>query len=92
MDGMVGPGGLPPSAPKDPLKTFLLMLSNAEDRVALQVQALESCVTCDQEFYGGDHSGMGDEVEETSDVLLEENKVVSGVVLLKYLPNMSKKR
>ena len=35
---------------------------------------------------------MGDEVEEPSDVLLKENKVVSGVVLLKNLPNVSEKR
>ena len=68
------------------------MLSNAENRVVLQVQALESCVACDQEFHCGDHSGMGDEVEEPSDVLLKENKVVSGVVLLKNLPNVSEKR
>ena len=70
----------------------LLMLSNAENRIVLQVQALESCVTCDQEFHCGDHPGMGDEVEEPSDVLLKENKVVSGVVLLKNLPNVSEKR
>ena len=68
------------------------MLSNAENRVVLQVQALESCVTRDEEFHCGDHTGMGDEVEEPGDVLLKENKVVSGIVLLKNLPNVSEKR
>ena len=89
---MIRARGLAPASPKDPLKAFLLVLSNAENRVILQIQALESSVSCDQEFNGGDHAGVGDEVEEPCDVLLKEDKVVRGVVLLKYPPNMAKKR
>ena len=36
--------------------------------------------------------GMGDEVEEPGDVLLKEDKVVRGVILLKNLPDASEKR
>ena len=54
---MIGTRGLAPATTKDPLKTFLLVLSNAENRVVLQVQALESSVACDQEFNSGDHTG-----------------------------------
>ena len=68
------------------------MLSNAKNRVVLQIQALETSVSCDQEFNGGDHAGVSDEVKEPSDVLLKEDKVVRGVILLKYLPNMAKER
>ena len=89
---MIRARGLAPASPKDPLKAFLLVLSNAENRVILQIQALESSVACDQEFDSGDHAGMCDEVEETSDVLLKEYEVVRGIVVLKYLPNMAKER
>ena len=70
---MIGSRGLAPASTKDPLKTFMLVLSYAENRIVLQVQALECSVTCDQEFNSGDHTGMGDEVEEPGDVLLKED-------------------
>ena len=35
---------------------------------------------------------MGDEVEEPGDVLLKEDQVVRRVILLKNLPDASKKR
>ena len=54
------------------------MLSNAENRVVLQVQALESSVACNQEF--NNHTGMCDEVEEPGDVLLKEDEVVRRVI------------
>ena len=87
---MVGTRGLAPATSKDPLKTFLLVLSNAENRVVLQVQALESSVACNQEF--NNHTGMCDEVEEPGDVLLKEDKVICGIILLKYLPDVSEER
>ena len=89
---MVGARGLAPATTKDPLKTFLSVLSNAENRVVLQVQALGSSVACDQEFHSGDHAGMCDEVEEPVDVLLKEDQVIGGIILLKYLPDVSKER
>ena len=89
---MIRSRGLTPASTKDPLKTFLLVLSNAENRVILQIQALEISVACDLEFNSGDHAGMCDEVEESGDVLLKEYKVVREVIVLKYLPNMAKER
>ena len=70
---MIRSRGLAPATAKDTLKTFLLMLSHAENRVILQVQALESSVSCDQEFNGRDHAGVSDKVEESRDVLLEKD-------------------
>ena len=91
MDGAIRSRSPAPAAAKDTLKAFLLVLSNAENGIIFQIQALESSVSCDQEFNGRDHAGVGDEVEEPGDVLLKEDEVVRGVVLLKYLPNMAKK-
>ena len=88
---MIRSRGPAPATTKDTLKAFLLVLSNAENRVILQIQALKSSVACDQELNGRDHAGMGDEVEEPGDVLLKEDKVVRGVILLKYPPNMTEK-
>ena len=72
MYGVVGAGGLAPSATKDALKAFFLALSDTEYRIIPEVQALECGVSCDQELNCGDHARMGDEVEETGDVLLVE--------------------
>ena len=35
---------------------------------------------------------MCDEVEEPGDVLLKEDKVICGIILLKYLPDVSEER
>ena len=67
------------------------MLSNAENRVVLQGETLESSVSGNQEFDSGDHPGVSDEVEESGDVLLKEYKVICGVMLLKNLPNLPEK-
>ena len=89
---MIRSRGPAPASTKDPLEAFLLIVSNAENRVILQIKPLESSVACDQEFNSGDHARMCDEVEEPGDVLLKENEVVRGVILLKDLPNVAKKR
>ena len=82
VDGVIRAGSLAPATTKDTLKAFLLMLSDAENRVVLKIQALQSSVSCDQKLNGGDHAGVRDEVEEAGDVLLKKDKVVRGVIVL----------
>ena len=82
MDGVIGAGSLAPSTTKDALKAFLLVLSDTENGIIPEIQALKSCISCDQELNGGDHAGVGDEIEEAGNVLLIEYKVIRGVVVL----------
>ena len=82
VDGVIRAGSLTPSTTKDALKAFLLMLSDTENRVVSKIQALKSSVSCDQKLHGGDHAGVGDEIEEAGDVLLKKDKVVRGVIVL----------
>lgn len=86
----IGPRGASPASTKDPLKAFLLMLGDTEYRVIVEVKALSRGVATNQKLGGGDHAGMGDEVEETGNILLEEDKVVGGVEVLKQVPNVTK--
>ena len=82
VDGVIGAGSLTPSTTKDALKAFLLMLSDTENRVVSEIQTLKSSVSCDQELNGGDHAGVGDEIEEAGNVSLKKDKVVRGVNVL----------
>ena len=79
---MIGAGSLAPTTTKDALKAFLLVLSNAENGVVLKIQALKSSLACDQELHGGNHAGVCDEIEEAGNVLLKEDEVIRGVVVL----------
>ena len=67
------------------------MLSDTEYRVVSKVQALEGGISSDQELDCGDHTRVRDEVEETGDVLLVEDEVVRGVIVLQNPPNTTKK-
>ena len=80
VNGAIRSRGPAPATTKDTLKAFLLVLSNAENGIILQIQALESSVSCDQELNGRDHAGVDDEVEEPGDVLLKEDEVVRRVI------------
>ena len=90
VNWMIGSRSPAPTAAKDALKAFLLVLGNAENRIILKVQALKGSIPGDEELNGGDHPRMSDKIEETGDVLLVADEVVSGVEALKKAPNATK--
>ena len=90
VNGMICTRSPAPTATKDALKAFLLVLGDTENRIVLKVQALKGRVPGDEELNGGDNSRMSDEIEKAGDVLLVEDEVVSGVGVLTQAPKVTK--